>query len=781
MVERAAVIWADGPSGSPLQPNKAEIRKWGSYVERQQAGSGLDFAFSATTSDADPGAGTFRLNNATVASVTAIYIDNVDALGTAVGAILDSWDDSTNPVRGILNVRGITNDAVLHVFRVTGSVVDGAGYRKVTVSYIGGSGAFVAADDYLLTFSRSGEPGAVNAIVPGSGISVNSTDPANPVVSVASGLTFNQATTGFFWSDLGTPRIHRMTDRVFVGSAVANDGKLTNTTADWLSTAMKVGRNAGFQTTNVAQFASLSSIGQIAVLGGTRASDIGQTTGTIAGAFFAVNDQAAFDSGVYGLYVEAHREATAIGSAQVYEGDIINKGTVVSINPYAMFASGLTCNLWVASGGEYVGATNASAAIGILNNGARYDKGIVFHATALNGTDGTGTGTGIAIQMARGQKVQWARQSGTLAADIFSDITNGGPYQLITFTDLGLLYRNTNAKNLLRVDAADNFANGFVMFPKALGSTPLFQAVGDDTNVGLGIATQGTGTVDFYTNTSVRQLQVAHVASAVNYVRNSGAITTAAPLISVDGSDTNIGLGHATKGTGVFDFFTNTNVRQLQVAHIAGAVNYLKTAGAATTASPTISVDGSDTNVTFAHATKGTGVFDFFTNTNVRQLQIAHVATAVNYLQLKGSATTGAPAISVQGSDTNAALVLTSKGTESVYVQSGGQIAAQFQTAASTVNWLFLQGAATNGQPIITATGSDTNVTGILRGRGAGGWQIQDGAAGIKFAANTTGIGFNGTAPVAKPTVTGAKGGNAALTSLLTQLASTGLITDSTT
>ena len=42
-------------------------------------------------------------------------------------------------------------------------------------------------------------------------------------------------------------------------------------------------------------------------------------------------------------------------------------------------------------------------------------------------------------------------------------------------------------------------------------------------------------------------------------------------------------------------------------------------------------------------------------------------------------------------------------------------------------------------------------------------------------------LGFFGSAAVAKPTVTGAKGGNAALTSLCTQLAALGLITDSTT
>ena len=49
----------------------------------------------------------------------------------------------------------------------------------------------------------------------------------------------------------------------------------------------------------------------------------------------------------------------------------------------------------------------------------------------------------------------------------------------------------------------------------------------------------------------------------------------------------------------------------------------------------------------------------------------------------------------------------------------------------------------------------------------------------VKFAINATGIGFFATAPVAKPTVTGSRGSNAALASLLTALAGLGLLTDS--
>jgi len=55
-------------------------------------------------------------------------------------------------------------------------------------------------------------------------------------------------------------------------------------------------------------------------------------------------------------------------------------------------------------------------------------------------------------------------------------------------------------------------------------------------------------------------------------------------------------------------------------------------------------------------------------------------------------------------------------------------------------------------------------------------------AAGTeKFAIDATGIGFYNTTPAAKPTITGTRSGNAALADLLTDLATLGLITDSTT
>lgn len=63
----------------------------------------------------------------------------------------------------------------------------------------------------------------------------------------------------------------------------------------------------------------------------------------------------------------------------------------------------------------------------------------------------------------------------------------------------------------------------------------------------------------------------------------------------------------------------------------------------------------------------------------------------------------------------------------------------------------------------------------------AGGIGLLDLTQGSGVTLRTNRIGFQGAAPIAKPTVSGAKGSNAALGSLITALSSYGLITDSTT
>ncbi|WP_344855122.1 hypothetical protein [Aminobacter aminovorans] len=121
----------------------------------------LPYNFSTTTTDADPGAGIFRLNNVAPGSATSAYIDNVDSDGVTATGVLDTWDDSTSAVRGVLTIRSKTNATIRHSYNVTGSIVDGTGYRKLTLVYVGGSGTLTNGAAHWLIFERAGDAGEV--------------------------------------------------------------------------------------------------------------------------------------------------------------------------------------------------------------------------------------------------------------------------------------------------------------------------------------------------------------------------------------------------------------------------------------------------------------------------------------------------------------------------------------------------------------------------------------------------------------------------------------------
>ena len=156
---------------------------------------GVSFGYSTTTTDADPGAGLFRFNNATIASVTAAYIDNADNAANSVTAWLDTFDDSTNTVKGTLMLRGVTTPAAWAVFEVTGSVVDGTGYRKLTLTHKGSGGTWTNADVFAMDFCRAGDAGAgaVSSVNGLSGAVVLATKDVEPgaVASIASAGTLN--------------------------------------------------------------------------------------------------------------------------------------------------------------------------------------------------------------------------------------------------------------------------------------------------------------------------------------------------------------------------------------------------------------------------------------------------------------------------------------------------------------------------------------------------------------------------------------------------------------
>jgi hypothetical protein len=120
---------------------------------------GLRYNFSTTVTDSDPGVGNFRYNNATIGSVTSIFIDLLDVNSVNFTTFIDSWDDSTNTVKGYLIIKGNeSGSTTTNVWQIN-SLTTATGYRKIGVTYISGS-LPTNGQACVIGFSRSGDVGA---------------------------------------------------------------------------------------------------------------------------------------------------------------------------------------------------------------------------------------------------------------------------------------------------------------------------------------------------------------------------------------------------------------------------------------------------------------------------------------------------------------------------------------------------------------------------------------------------------------------------------------------
>ena len=121
----------------------------------------IGYTFDTTTTDADPGGGKLRLNNATQNTATAIYADLLDTLGSDWTTVIDTFDDSTNTVKGSIRLVKSGDASKFLTFNVT-AITTATGYRKITISNTGSSSSspFANADTILLCFDRAGDKGA---------------------------------------------------------------------------------------------------------------------------------------------------------------------------------------------------------------------------------------------------------------------------------------------------------------------------------------------------------------------------------------------------------------------------------------------------------------------------------------------------------------------------------------------------------------------------------------------------------------------------------------------
>jgi hypothetical protein len=137
-------------------------------------GTSLQYTFSTTTTDSDPGSGLVRLNNATQNAATEIYIDDEDSDGTDVSGVIGLLAGGNNPssVLGYVTIRKEFAPENFITMKIT-TLTSASGYTKLVGTVEASSGATPFSDTDNLYFSidvsgDKGDPGAGDLSGPGS-------------------------------------------------------------------------------------------------------------------------------------------------------------------------------------------------------------------------------------------------------------------------------------------------------------------------------------------------------------------------------------------------------------------------------------------------------------------------------------------------------------------------------------------------------------------------------------------------------------------------------------
>lgn len=158
-----AYAWAVFMAGT----NKTELDALMAAMTAVAAGGAvsLQYVFSTTTTDADPGAGYLRLNQATQNTATVIRADLAGSDGSDLTGVLALLDDSTSTNKGYLTIRHATNATKWLTFSIA-SVATPSGYVNVTATCVASSAAspFANGDAILFDFTPTGDKGTTGAI-----------------------------------------------------------------------------------------------------------------------------------------------------------------------------------------------------------------------------------------------------------------------------------------------------------------------------------------------------------------------------------------------------------------------------------------------------------------------------------------------------------------------------------------------------------------------------------------------------------------------------------------
>jgi len=174
--------------------------------------------------------------------------------------------------------------------------------------------------------------------------------------------------------------------------------------------------------------------------------------------------------------------------------------------------------------------------------------------------------------------------------------------------------------------------------------------------------------------------------------------------------------------------------QSLQVNNVASAVNYAQIVGAVAGGAPTLSAQGTDTNINVSFTPKGTGAviangsigFSTPAGVNIGSSNHYLYQSAANTLQFRVGATP-----SYMGFVDNSGVMAISSGNPLSFISAGNTSFRIGNTAASVVNYIQVDPALTTAAPTLSAQGSDANINLKLTPKGTGVLQFGTYTAGI--------------------------------------------------
>ena len=447
-------------------------------------------------------------------------------------------------------------------------------------------------------------------------------------------------------------------DGTVIGATTPAIGTFTtltaNTTFQYGASSANYGEGTGGATTKAVEFKTLGSDTNVAYAirtKGTGAIDLsagssgvnisnGGTvtaiTRTAAGSGYTSIPSVAISAPTTAGGVQS--TATAIVQIRQTSGVTINSGgtgytvgdtlTVVGGTgtaaqfTVATVSSGVITTITLAIGGAYSALPTFPASV---SGGTGSSATFTFTDMSLSATPVTITaaGSGYVEQ----PTVTFSGGGGSGAAAYASVGSEPTVKSLFGSTTAGLSFSTPFGAQMRLLDIGDGTRPLQINGGSAAGA----QIPGITATAVLAISGGGGNPVRFYTNGRVttQQLEVSHTASAVNYVQVTGAATTGTPVISAQGSDTNIRLSLSSKGSSAVRVVSN-NGAVFDAIGVSSAANLLNFNNSVASSAPSISVVGSDTNIDLAFTPKGTGNVRFGTYTGT-------ILTPTGYVEIKDS------------------------------------------------------------------------------------------------------------------------------------------------